>query len=153
MSLHRPKQRAHRARAHPEDSLTLEELSKELDTYTSDVSTQVRTIYLGVLGLSWLMLLGDEKVATLSAKLSHPFLLGISLVCLLALVLDLGQYLSGQIAVNAAYDAAVKSEKRSAGYDATSFSYNASSWCYRLKLALTLLGAAALIVLVAHALI
>jgi hypothetical protein len=151
VSLRRSSRRIGGVGVHREDCLTLEELGKELDTYCAAISTQVRTIYLGILGLSWLMLLGDEKLANLAARLSHSALLGISLVCLLALVLDLGQYLLGRRAVDAAFDAAAESEKRSAAYDMTSFSCRAAFWCYRFKLVLTLLGATALSVLVAHA--
>jgi hypothetical protein len=59
--------------------LTLAQLGKELDTYSVAISTQVRTINLGVLGLSWLMLLGDEKLANVAPKLSHPALMAIAL--------------------------------------------------------------------------
>jgi hypothetical protein len=153
MSLRRRNRRVDRSRAHPEDYLTLDELGKELDTYSAAISTQVRTINLGVLGLSWLMLLGDEKVAAVASNLSRPVLLGICLVCLLALVVDLSHYLLGKRAVDATFDAAARSEDRVAAYDLTSFSYRAAFWCYRLKLVLALVGAATLIVLVGRALI
>ena len=126
---------------------------KSLDTYSAAISTQVRTINLGVLGLSWLMLVGDEKMGKLAAKVSHPALLAISLVCLLALVFDLAQYLFGRRTVDAAFDAAAASESRSAAYDTTSSSYRGAFWRYRFKLVLTLLGAMTLIALVARALI
>jgi hypothetical protein len=151
--MRRPRRRVAGARVHREDSLTLEELGKELDAYSVAISTQVRTINLGILGLSWLMLLGDEKLAKVADKLPRPGLLGISLICLLALVSDLGQYLLGREAVDAAFDEAAKSEKRVAAYDMTSISYRGAFWCYRSKLVLTVLAALALIALVAHALI
>jgi hypothetical protein len=153
MSLRRPRKRARESPAKQSDHSTLEELAKELDTYSAAISAQVRTINVGILGLSWLMLLGDEKLARVSSKIPPGFLLGISVVCVLALVFDLSQYLFGRTAVDATFDAAAKSADRSAAYDMTSFSYRAAFWCYRFKLVLTLAGAAALMVLVAHVLI
>lgn len=153
MSLHRRGRRAHTTSVRRQDGLTLAQLGKELDTYSVAISTQVRTINLGVLGLSWLMLLGDEKLANVAPKLSHPALMAIALACLLALVLDLGQYLLGERAVLAAFDDANKSEQGSAEYNEASFAYRAPFWCYRAKLVLTLMAAAMLIALVSHALI
>ena len=151
-SSRRPSRRVGPRRDHEkEDYLTLDQLATELEKYSVAISGQIRTIYLGILGLSWLMLLGDEKVEKLAAKLPHPALLAISVVCLVALVLDLCQYLFGERAVNEAFDAAAESEKRAAPYNSASFSYRAAFYCYRFKLGLTLLGASALIVVVARA--
>jgi hypothetical protein len=126
-------------------SLTSDDLRKELDTYTAEISTRVRTINLGILGLAWLLLLRDSDLARLLNAISDWALLAVVGACLLALVLDLVQYLFGEAAALEAQRDADKHHGKTQGYDEESFVYRANRWCYWLKLVITL-GAAAVFV-------
>lgn len=142
-----------RRRRRPEPELTLEELNSQLAEFSDRVSTQLRTINLGVLGLTWLLLLKQSDVQQIAARISERGLLCIALTCILTLGLDILQYWFAERAIGDAFERAEKSESRKAAYHADSFAYRAQDWCYRLKVTLTGLSALALITLVGLALL
>lgn len=146
----------HKARSHPPPrdlrGVTLEVLSKELDTYSTAISSQIRTINIGVLGLSWLVLLRDAKVTRISAVIGDRWPLGVCLICVLALVLDLGQLLLAERMVEHAFNEA-EIGNGTAQYDADSIPYRGQLLCYRLKIVLTFLAATLFVVLVFFALL
>jgi hypothetical protein len=138
---------------HSADEPTLERLSKELDTYSDRISTQLRTVTLGVLGVTWLLLLKGEEVLAVSSRIPEKALLGIALSCVVALVVDLLQYLLAEKAVEDTFDRAGVSETRTAAYDRASWTYRAQLWCYRLKMFLTIGSAGTLVFFVGKALL
>jgi hypothetical protein len=145
------RKRHRRRRATPE--LTLDELNKQLEAYSDRVSTQLRTINLGVLGITWLLLLKQHDVERLATRISERGLLCIALICIIVLGFDILQYRFAERTVEDAFDRAENSASKKAAYYADSFNYQAQLWCYRLKLTITGLNALALIVLVGFALI
>jgi hypothetical protein len=141
------------AAAANDDELSLDDLAKELDTYSTAISTQLRTINLGVLGLTWLLLLRAGDVSKLAQQLPARALLGIAVTSLLALVFDLVQYLLAESAVNRAYDNAARSESRTAAYDEKWLAYRGARRCHELKLIMTLSAASVLIGVLFYALV
>jgi hypothetical protein len=131
--------------------LTADDLRKELDTYTAEISTRVRTINLGILWLAWLLLLRGSDMARLLNAVSDWALLGVAGACLLALVLDLVQYLFGEAAALEAQRDADQHDGKTEGYDEKSFAYRANRCCYWLKIAITLGAAAAFVYLIGAA--
>ena len=137
----------------PDPELTQDELAKELDTYSSQISSQLRTVNLGTLGLTWLLLLKKDEVSTIATKIPEKALLGVALACLIALLVDFAQYLLAEKSVDDAYERAAASATKTASYDESSFPYRAQLWCYRAKLVITFVAATFLLILLAYALI
>src|SRR6266480_2081760 len=115
------------------EGLSLQQLREELNTYSDRISTQLRTVNLGVLGLAWLLLLKKDELATLASTISEEAVFGIALCCIVALLVDLSQYLLAEWVTDEAFDRAEKSETKTTTYDAESIAYRAQLWCYHLK--------------------
>lgn len=127
--------------------LTPEDLAKELDTYSTTISTLVRTINLGVLGLAWLLLLRDEKLARLANAIPERALLTVSAACVVAMVLELAQYVLAERSVESTFQKAEENGVAD-GYDVDSWSYRGQYWCYKAKVWVTGLAALSLVALV-----
>lgn len=136
----------------PDNELTLADLAKELDTYSTQISTQLRTVNLGTLGLTWLLLLKKDEVSAIADRISERALFAVALACVGALLVDFLQYLFAEKAVDDAYERAAASETKTAGYDDASFPYRAQLWCYRVKLVLTFAATGALLILLGYGL-
>lgn len=130
--------------------LTLDDLAKELDTYSSTISTQIRSVNLSVLGLTWLLLLRDDKLGSLVDKFPHRGLLIVSAACIIAMVLDLAQYFLAERAVATAFETAQDAGAVD-GFETDSWTYRGSFWCYQGKVWLTALAAISLVSLVTRA--
>lgn len=120
--------------------LSVSDLAKELDTYSTILSAQVRSINLGVLGLTWLFLLQDERLSRLSSAISERALLAIAGACIIALVFDLIQYVFAEKVVEATLREAEETGATD-GYDGSSWFYRFQWWCYRAKIWLTAVAA------------
>jgi hypothetical protein len=142
-----------KARGGAKNELTLSELRSELNALSDKISTQLRAVNLGVLGLVWLLLLKKAEVQTLAASIPETTLLLIALFCIVALLLELLQYLLGEWVVDRAYDVAEASASKTTSYDADSFAYRGQAWCYHLKKLLTVGAALWLVVEIGRALI
>jgi hypothetical protein len=127
--------------------MTVEQLRKELDTYSALVSTRLRAIALGVLGISWALLLKTEEVLPLADRIPRIGLLGAIAAALVALLADLSQYLAAESAAGSAFERAALDSSRSADLDGDSFAYRAQLWCYWAKLVLTVAAAVCVVVL------
>jgi hypothetical protein len=70
---------------------------EQLGFLTDKISTQVRTVALGVLALAWGLLIGESSVArTVASQLKRP-LLGIGVGAIVVMVLDFLQYVAGYV--------------------------------------------------------
>ncbi len=149
----KPSPAADNGGARTKEGQSRDDLAKELDTYSTTVSTQLRTINLGILGLVWLLILRKEEIAWLAQRISEKALLLVALVCLLELVVDLAQYLFAEKVVENAFDRADSSPDQRADYDDKSFIYKAQLFCYHAKLVLTFAAALACVALIVGALL
>jgi hypothetical protein len=139
-------------RIYPSTNLTLEELDKQLDAYSDRISTQLRTLNLGILGIVWLFLVKQHDVEKIAIKIPEKGLICIALGCIFVLCLDLLQYVFAERTVDEAFERAERSASKTAAYHPDTFNYRAQLWCYALKRIITGINAAALVVLVGRVL-
>ena len=139
-------------RAYSSTHLTLEELDKQLDAYSDRISTQLRTLNLGILGIVWLFLVKQQDVEKIAMKIPEKGLICIALGCIFVLCLDLLQYVFGERTVDEAFERAEQSASKTAAYHPDTFDYRAQLWCYTLKRIITGINAVALVVLIGRAL-
>jgi len=146
--------RAHVSKKRPRvQELTQDELAKELADFSDRISTQVRTIAFGVLGITWLLLV-PRPDAPIPITVSKQALIWITLVCLLAILTEFCQYLFAEKSTDETFDrAAAKGLTGTAAYNAAAFTYRAQKFCYYLKRWLTLGAAVSLVILVARSLL
>jgi hypothetical protein len=130
------------------------EVQEDRIAASSSLSTQTRTIALGVLALAWLLLNGTE--ANLAARFSEhrAQLLWISGLSVLALLLDYLQYIFTLCDADAALKASLKaSSADEAGYDENSWQRNCATTCFILKIVAGAGAATWILVVIARALI
>lgn len=101
-----------------------ESLTKIYDNlnFASDrLSTQIRTLTLGVLALIWLFLSGGKDVASLKLVAGKKQLLSIAGLCVLTLLSDAVQYWASYLSSNAVRQKAERAKQSEAEYDERSF--------------------------------
>ena len=128
------------------DGLTKSELNQQLDAYSERTSTNLRALVFGDLGLTWLLILRSSETQSINDRISEYTLYTVAGLCVLALALDVLQYLYAEQAVEDAFDRAERSPTGTAKYDDELFSYRAQRYCYDWKQYFT--GFATLLLLV-----
>src|SRR5258708_29323662 len=103
-----------------------------LDVLTDKLSTQVRTLALGVLASSWGFLIGDT-VKSLPSWLKGR-LVTIGILAVTVLLLDLLQYIFGFLVAQRAHRAIEKA--KSSGQQDPSVDYDSNDWAFRMSLVL-----------------
>jgi hypothetical protein len=150
----RPMPRTHASKKRVRvQEISQEDLAAELADYSDRISTQVRTIAFGVLGLTWLLLVPRPDVP-LPITVSKQALIVITLLCILAILAEFCQYLLAEKTTDETFDrAAAKGQSGTAAYDKASFTYRGQLFFYRLKFWLAIGAAGFLIFLLARALL
>lgn len=95
---------------------TLKEAAARLDVLSAQISTQARTISLGVLAVTWLFLSGSKDSPSLLGKVPQGWLLSIAEVALFALLLDMVQYFVQYERIRRRRDAALKAQAKEMTY-------------------------------------
>ncbi len=113
---------------------TKAQVIEDLNWITDRLSTQVRTVALGVLALAWGLLLGD-KDPTKSSDLLHLkwHLMIIGGTCVLVLVLDYLQYVAGYAETHGLLNKLEFEHKESGQYDKKKLAYRLRSALFVLK--------------------
>jgi len=106
-------------------------------TITARLSENTRTIAVGALASCYALLIADEEVLALFAPVRW-LLLSSALFAMMALALDLLQYVCGYINVEKALDHPEQGFPKD-------WSHKGQQHCFRAKLVLTFLGALALV--------
>ena len=83
--------------------VTREKIMDQLDWLTDKLSTQVRTVALGVLALSWGLLVGESSAAKAVNDVHRNQLLFVGLLAVLVMFCDYLQYLAGYFNVYGVY--------------------------------------------------
>lgn len=130
-------------------SIGLSDVIKELDTVTDKISTQVRTLALGVLALAWLLLSKTQGAPNILASENSVQLTWISLFCLLTLAADLMQYIFGYFSAYGLLKHAKKNQLASVSYDSRSFCYVARFFMFYAKQIFAVIAAIWLVLLLA----
>jgi hypothetical protein len=119
----------------------LESIIKELEFLSDRLSSQARAIAIGLLALSWTILVGESTTLRSLADNLRSRLLIVSVLAISALIFDFLQYLFGYVGVNQTRKKAEKARASSMEY-----SYETLPWRFRIvsfwiKLLLTLAAA------------
>ena len=115
----------------------LKDVYSDLDFATDRLSTQVRTLALGVLALVWTFLSAAKEVIPLKLGGSKEPLVLIGALCVLALLLDLLQYVAFYISANGVRKQAEKAKSDEAEYDeksAARIAQNSLFWAKQLAM-------------------
>lgn len=125
----------------------VEEIIKELQedriAASSALSTQTRTIALGVLALAWLLLSGTEDSLTTKFATHSESLLYIAGLSVLALLLDYAQYIFSLWETDKALKESLEAKSvEAAGYDEKNWRRVASNVCFILKISAGVAAAA-----------
>ena len=102
---------------------------------TDKVSTQVRTLAIGLIAFTWTALTADTPTVKAMAALVWPWLLLMAVFCFAALLADYGQYVCARMVVDEAY-AHGKDRSNQFSYNTRMLAYRAQTWFYLLKQAL-----------------
>jgi hypothetical protein len=105
---------------------TKEKIIDDLNFVTDRISTQVRTLALGVLAFIWGIVISDSEMAKSIAQPANAQLLGIAGGAVLTMLLDFFQYIPGFINTR---NLLSKMERTKA----TEGTYDYSSWGFRLR--------------------
>ncbi len=109
------------------------QIVEDLNWITDRLSTQVRTVALGVLALAWGLLLGDKDPTKTDVLHLKWHLMGIGGTCVLVLVLDYLQYVAGYAETHGLLNE-VEAEKKDTGqYDKKKLAYRLRSALFVLK--------------------
>jgi len=119
----------------------LKEITKELEFISDKLSTQVRTVAIGLLAITWAILVGDSSfLRKLSEGLGKRLLL-IGVLSIFVLLVDFVQYMVGYIYVDKTLKAAEAKDLTETDYDPHSPLYQFRSilfWTKQFVLILTL---------------
>jgi hypothetical protein len=124
---------------------------ERLDFASDRLSTQIRTLALGVLALIWLFLSGSKDVADLRLSASNKQLLAIAGLCITALLIDAAQYWASYLSSNAVRKEAEEKNHKEAEYDETSLLRRLQQGCFWAKQVAAVLATAWLLVILAIA--
>src|SRR5437016_144779 len=105
---------------------TKDKILDDLNFVTDRISTQVRTLALGVLGFVWGIIISDSQIAKSIAQPLNAQLLGIAGGALLTMLLDFLQYVAGYVNTASVLTAIER-------INATEGSYDYKSWGFRLR--------------------
>lgn len=105
---------------------TLKELIGDLDFITDRLSTQVRTVALGLAALSWGLLLGESQAAAAAAAQMKLGLLLVGTLAVVTLLFDFSQYVFAFLDADRVRKEAEDSDVKEAEYDY-------ETWTYRLR--------------------
>jgi len=128
-------------------SVSLPEVGLQLTTLSDRISTQVRTLSLGVLAMAWLFLSKDKSAPQLSISQHEVQLAGIALLAILALVSDLVQYQIGYRYTLRHLRDAERTNATSVTYDKKDLAYKARSAFFYAKQSFVALAAGWLVLL------
>ena len=125
---------------------------ERLDFASDRLSTQIRTLALGVLALVWLFLSGSRDVADLKLNVGKKQLLAIAALCVLTLLIDAAQYWASYLSSNSVRRTAETSHKKEAEYDETTWTRRLQQGSFWAKQLTALLATAWLLIILATAL-
>ena len=120
----------------------ISDITAERQAASGQLSTQSRTIALGVLAVAWLLLGGTQTTLATRFGGFTESLLWIAAVCVVSLVADFLQYSFTLLETNLALDDSHEAKKADeAGYDDPSWLRVATNICFAVKLLSALFAA------------
>jgi hypothetical protein len=110
------------------------DILKELAFVTDRLSTQVRSVALGVLAFSWGLIVSDSRVAQDLRELLIKNLVGIGAAAIVVMLFDFLQYLAGYSNTMKAYKEMASSGTDHAEYDEASKSFKLRKFFFYAKM-------------------
>lgn len=111
----------------------LTDIYDNLNFASDRLSTQIRTLTLGVLALVWLFLSGSKDVSAINLGTSNRPLLAIAGLCVLTLLIDAVQYLASYLSSNSTRREAESKNQTEAEYDEASKLRRLQQACFWAK--------------------
>ena len=121
--------------------MELKDVRADLDSLSDRISTQVRTLSIGILAMTWLFLSKDKSVAQLPISGHEIQLAFIALFAILAIAVDLFQYAVGYFYTSSLYRSAESSGAATITYNKKHWAYRARECCFRTKQVLVVVAA------------
>jgi len=118
----------------------LTDIYKDLDFATDRLSTQIRTLTLGVLALVWLFLSGGKDIPALKLRAGNRQLLAIAGLCVLTFLIDAVQYWALYRSANTVRREAEGHNRKEAEYDEASLVRRLQHGCFWAKQTTALLA-------------
>ena len=118
---------------------TFAEAAEKKRALSGQVSSIVRTLSLGVLAVTWLFLSGGKDAPAMVAVVPKAMMLTIAALCVLALALDLLQYMAAYRQLAADCDSAKNSNAEKVTYHKDEVRLWAYKWKTRLAIVASLL--------------
>jgi hypothetical protein len=115
---------------------SLSEIIKDLNFLSDRISTQVRSIALGLIALVWALLVGSDTQVLSLGSASRPHLLAIGLLGVLIMFLDYLQYVFGYLNTNKTRKTAEEDADHAAAYNYRSRLYMTRTFFFWAKQAL-----------------
>ena len=122
---------------------TLQDVYDRLHFVSDRLSSQVRLVALGVLALSWGLLIGESKTATEVAETSKDGLLFVGGLAILTMFFDFLQYVCSYLDANRVKKEGEDSHSDEVLYDATKWTYrwqNIMFWSKQVLLSVTVVS-------------
>jgi hypothetical protein len=119
------------------------EVLSELEKVTDRISTRVQTTAVGVLALTWGLLVGDSSVAKSISEQLRLNLLLVGGAAVIVLFLDFLQYFAGYISTKKVYNEMEKKDAASGKYDYDSLPFRLRTiffWAKQFALILTVVA-------------
>lgn len=125
----------------------LTKIYENLDFASDRLSTQIRTLTLGVLALVWLFLSGDKDAPALKLSTDKRQLLAIAGLCVLTFLIDAVQYWAYYLSSNAVRQKAEDDQKKEAEYNEATFMHRLQRVSFWAKQITSVLATAWLLVI------
>ncbi len=121
-------------------SIKLEKVIEEYKFASDKISTQVRTLALGIIALIWLLLIGKDLPFTLTSSVKGQFII-VGFICLLVLIADFVQYLFFFFFANSTIDKAEEMGQEKIKYNYKDYRYAGCKVFFHVKLILLTISA------------
>jgi hypothetical protein len=127
---------------------SLEKIQERLSTVSDRLSTQARTLAIGLIAFFWTILTSESSLAKKFSQSFKTQLLGVAGLAILALLFDFLHYAVGYRYANIVRKNAEESEDKEAEYDYTHPLYRMQNLCFLLKQVCVVSGSVWLLVLI-----
>ena len=119
---------------------TLKEVIEDLNWVCDRISTQVRTMSIGLLAITWGLLIGKPEISQPLPLWLKKHLLAIGIVALVAMFSDFLQYFFGFRIVDNLRKSMEEKKQAKAEYDYTTITYKLREFFFWVKLALVVVA-------------
>ena len=118
---------------------TLKEVNEDLNWLCDRISTQVRTMLIGLLAITWGLLIGKPEISQPLPLWLKKNLLAIGILAVFTMLIDFLQYFFGFLVVNGLRKSMEKKKQTEAEYHYDTITYKLRDICFWFKLILVVI--------------